>query len=406
MTITRVGPITVGMWHEPSSVDISGAPQAMGGQPISGSFVLASRTDVERLVSLVNNERRRRRIGDSFGVLEWIEADGALARWRGFWVLEEAEMSILARQHRRPADSAYAEVSFDGVFFGSSRLPIVAATHRERLDDFSLTGQPLIAPLYPSARVEAAGALVSRVGDGVTLELRKGSDERIPVRVDAAKWLPAVPQIRPALRDPASVVHYGPTAFGAAAGYRLQTPFVRVTAAGSPAGHFLVEGFIAGAWTALGALRVRRTTATTPHIWNIARAELADDEVALVLVNDHDATTLRIAIAQGELGMRLVAGASYYLQWLTAADGAAGAATAGTPASYWEDTTALPSGARRLMAVIDTPLASTPANWEIRVDVGHTALVGFVPPTPTTDDSAAEQAKQLLFERDEVMTLE
>jgi hypothetical protein len=404
VTITRIGPIAVGTWHEPSSVEISGASGAMGGQPISASFVLASRTDIERLVSLVNNDRRRRRIGDAFGVLEWVEADGALARWRGFWVLEDAKMSIAARQHRRTADSAYAPVGFDATFFGAGRLPVIAATHRERVDDFTLAGQALVAPLYPALRVETAGTLLTRVGDGLSLELRKGSDKRAPLRLDAAKWDPDLVGLRPALTDPADVVHYGPAAFGDAEDFRLETPFVRVTIGGSPAGHWLVEGWVAGAWVALGAVRIRRTVAATPHEWTIARADFKDDEISLVLANDYDATTVRVTIVQGELGMRLVAGASYYVQWLNPDDSAAPAAAAA--ANYIEDTAILASGARRLIALVNTPLASTPASFEARIDTGQTALVGFVPAAPQADDTAAEQGKQLLFERDEILTLE
>jgi hypothetical protein len=314
-------------------------------------------------------------------------------------------VNLARAQIRRAApEAAYVPVAIDGTFLGSQGRPIVIATHRELPDDFGVAGQAMLSPLYPSRRVEGAGTIVSRTGAGGPVDVRKQQTKREALRIDGAMFDPATTALRPAIRDAAGVVHYGPRRLASADNLRLETSHLRVEIGQTAAGHWLVEGYIAGAWYTLGALRIRRTAAAGAHAWTVVGCAIRDDRASLLLANDHDGTTLRAEIRAGELGMRLVAGASYYLQWLTSADSAAGAAV--KAANVYEDAVALPNGSKRYTAIARTQLSESLADWQTQIDTGHVAMVGFVPPAAGADDTGAEQGRQLLFDRTEVLTLE
>jgi hypothetical protein len=405
MNITRIGPVAIPRLIEPTSIEISGNPDPSGAVPIKASFSLASRQDAELLEELVNNPARRHLIAGQQGNLEWVETADALARWRGWWHLLACDVSLARRQIRKAApDAAYVPVSVSAVFIGTQGQPVVVATHRDLPDDFAVAGQAMLAPVYPSRRVEGAGAVVTRASAAGAVDIRKQSTKRGPVRIEPAQFDPSVVALRPGLRDAGGVMHYGPRRAMEADGARLETAHLRVTIGQTAANHWLVEGWIAGAWYTLGALRIRRTAAAGGHAWNVAGTTISDDRVSVLLVNDYDATILRAEVRVGELGMRVIAGASYYLQWLTAADAAAG--TAVKVANVYEDQNALGNGARRFIALASTELSQSLADWQTQIDVGDLAMIGFVPPAPGADDTSAEQGKQFLFDRVELLTLE
>lgn len=402
--ITRIGPLAVPRLIEPTQISIAGGGNG-SGVPIKATFGLASRTDAECLEELVNNAGRRQSIGGQQGVLEWVETADALARWRGWWLLDTCELNLARAQIRRASpDGAYVPMSVVGTFLGSQGRPIAIATHRELTDDFGVAGQAMLAPLYPSKRVEGAGTLVSRAGAGGGVEVRKQSTKREALRLEAAMFDPDATSTRPAIRDASGVLHYGPRRATSADGLRLETAHVRVEVASTANNHWLIEGYIAGDWYVLGALRIRRTAAAAGHVWGVVGTTIRDDRASLLLANDYDGSTIRAELRVGELGMRLVAGASYYLQWLTAAEAAAGAAI--EAANYYEDAAVLGNGAKRYIALVRNPLSESLPDWQTQIGAGHQAMVGFVPPAPGADDTAAEQARQFLYDRTELLTLE
>lgn len=403
--LNSIGPIAIPATWEPFTVIPDVVADARSGVPLKVSFRVQSRTDAERLHELVNNPARRQRFGQVQGVLEWVETDGALARWRGWWVLEAAKLSLASGQWRRTAASSYVPVEIDASFMGSGGRPVVIATHRAQPNDFAVAGVALMAPMFPSRRVEGAGTLVSRAGEGGTLDCRKQSTKRESLRVDAAEFDATITQLRPALIDAAGLSHYGPGQIAqSAAGIQLKTNLLRVTISSTTNLHWLIEGYVSGAWYTFGALRIRRTAATSGHTWTLIGATVANDRVGVVLENDYDGTTMRAEIRVGERGMRLLAlTGSYYLQWLTAAEGAAG--TAVKTANYYEDQTALGNGTKRFIALLNTQLSETLASWLTQIDVGRQAMVGWTPSGAGADDTSAAQAAQFVYDRVQQVSL-
>lgn len=403
--LNSIGPIAIPATWEPFTVTPDVVTDARSGVPLKLAFRVQSRTDAERIHELVNNPARWQRFGQIQGVLEWVETDGALARWRGWWVLQSARLSLASGQWRRAAASSYVPVEIDASFMGSSGRPVVVATHRAQPNDFAVAGVALMAPMFPSRRIEGAGTLVSRTGEGGTLDCRKQSTKRESLRIDTAEFDPTLTQLRPVLVDAAGLSHYGPGQIAqSAAGIQLKTNLLRVTISQTANLHWLVEGYVAGAWFTFGALRVRRTAATSGHTWTVIGITVSSDRVGVVLENDYDGTTLRAEIRVGERGMRILASsASYYLQWLTAAEGAAGAAV--KAANYYEDSAALANGTKRFIALLNTPLSESLANWQTQINAGQQAMVGWTPSGAGADDTSAAQAAQFVYDRVQQVSL-
>lgn len=406
MNISRIGPLAIDRLIEPTSISVSGGSSTTSPSvPIKASFRLASRTDAERLEELVNNPDRRQSIKGARGVLEWVECADALARWKGWWLIDSCDVGLSRMQLRR-ADplAAYVPVTLSASFFGAEGTPSVVATHRELVDDFGLIGKPITVPLYPSNVV--AGWNLSRSGSAANVYSSPSAIKRSALRLTSTSFSPAsFASHRPLLRDAAGVAHYGPRrGLVSADGARLESAHLRLTIGQTVENQWLVEGWIAGAWYGLGALRVKRVLGAPVEglDWSIVATSIRDDRVAVTLLSD-DETTMRVEIRVGELGMRLTAGAAYYLQWLTTADGSAGVAT--KTANAYQDSVAHANGSRRFIALVKTQMSEDLVNWTTRINAGHTALVGFVPPTPGADDTSAEQGKQLLFDRTEALTL-
>lgn len=403
MTINRIGPLVVSQMIEPSTID-----------PIGGAIqtTVADRRIAEQIEELINNPYRVQEYGGVSGVLEYIGATGASARYGGWWILSSCGFSYTRRQFRAsdPAKS-YIPLQITGRYIGAGGAPAIAATHRSLTNDFGLAAQPITAALYPGNALDlSTPAPFFRFGaSGNGTYCYKTAAKRAGVRYRDQAFFgvtfdPAKTTLRPTLRDPQGYAHYGPHSVLEAEGFRLENDYLRVTIGSTPLEKWLVEAWTGAAWTTLGAVSLTIVAGAAAHYYRFSDVRVLDDRVSVTLIDDLTGGILNAEIRAGELGMRVQSNVPRYIQWFTSADGAAG--TAIKAANYYQDDANEGWGGRRFIAIRRNVLAESLADWQIVVDANHPAMIGFIPNAAQADDAVAEQGKQFLSDRVQTLVLE
>lgn len=403
--ISSIGPLTIPAMIEPFSLNVAAQSGPASGVPITAQFGLASRYDAEILEELCNNPARSQAIGNANGVLEWVVCTGALDRYTGWWLIEGCSVGYSRRQTLASNQlKSYVPVSIGARFLGVEGHAVVAATHRAIPNDFSLTGQPLTVPLYPSIIPGIAHNSFARPGESDRfLRYYLGATKRMPTRIDGAQFVPATSTFRPHLRDVAGRARFGPPrGLASASGVRFENGFIRVTI--GAAVHWTFEAWVSSAWATIGTLGVSQTGAAAS--WVIAGTEFTDDRVAVLLVDDWDGSTVRVELRAGELGLRVVAADAqrFYLQWWNP-DGS-GVSGGAQVSNYYQDGADQAWGGRRFLAVARSVAADDPSGMWILPSLGHPSMAGFRFAGATGNNTVVELAKQFLYDRDEQLVLE
>lgn len=397
MTIARIGPVQINSTIlAPGNFNYRGPRDRQGGMPCDINFVLESLDEIEALHSLINNPARRQRIGDEVGTLEWIEAEDFLGAFSGWYLLNNMLISYQWQQIVMGQDMP---MQINGHFLGSDRRPVAVATHKEKTDDFTLTGVPLIVPIYPGLQPDTVDTGFTRAGDGVTIGLRKSSLKKSSLRLrgDTTMWdLGRVtrPHIYDTVRD---IPRYGPSIGSNPIGWEMRTAQVRLQLP-TDAGNWLMTGWINGAWRQAAEFRIRRDTANASQMWSVIRTIVIDDQVVVTLQNHIDSTIITAVLRHGDYGVRFLGDASYYVEVLNQGSNA-------RTANYYLSTAANGAGVKPYIAVARTPMSDNVAAFRVQVDAKHSFMVGWEPAAPQADDAVAEQGKQFLYERVELLTV-
>ncbi len=321
--ITSVGPLAIPALWKPTTMQAAGPQLPSGGEPISGSFVLELKSDAERLKRMVTNAARKANHLGAYGVLEWVQADGALDAYRGWWVFHDATIGYEGSTLRT---STYFTVSVTATFFGPNRPPVIVGTHQDRPDDFSLVGSPIVAPVFPYEDNSAPNQFNRNTVEGITTSGNTTASKRQRVVTSFDSFRIDRTDLRPSIHDMvAGVTHYGPFSSDPINDeVRLQTATFRARLFDvfAPKAFWIAEAFLSGRWTRIGTIHIPPDTDTAGG-QQIVSKRFRDDEVAVLMVG-RAGGRVRATARQYDLGIRILPDEASQLEVRPVLGGSAG----------------------------------------------------------------------------------